>query len=97
MVTPHLCPVPLLLSALQAPLKPLQPSPAASAGNLPPGVAPLIVFDICEEQTCPENPSATRCPVPRPRSKSNLRPVARDANSKEKNSQKSPVTHSFSP
>ncbi|XP_076788717.1 SH3 domain-containing protein 19 isoform X2 [Arvicanthis niloticus] len=77
---------------LQAPLKPLQPSPAASAGNLPPGVAPLIVFDICEEQNCPENPSATRCPVPRPRSKGNLRPVARDANSKEKNIPKSPVT-----
>lgn len=77
---------------LQAPLKPLQSSPAASAGNLPPGVAPLIVFDICEEQNCPENPSATRCPVPRPRSKTNLRPVARDAHSKEKNVPKSPVT-----
>lgn len=82
----------MLLSALQAPLEPRQPSPAAPAGNLPPGVAPLIVFDICEEQNGPENPSATRCPVPRPRSKSNLRPVARDANSKEKNIQKSPVT-----
>uniref|UniRef100_A0A8I6AB73 SH3 domain containing 19 n=1 Tax=Rattus norvegicus TaxID=10116 RepID=A0A8I6AB73_RAT len=77
---------------LQAPLKPLQSSPAASAGNLPPGVAPLIVFDICEEQNCPEKPSATRCPVPRPRSKTNLRPVARDAHSKEKNVPKSPVT-----
>lgn len=79
-----------LPQTLQAPLKPLQASPAASAGDLP-SVAPLIVFDISEEQTCPENSSATRCPVPRPRSKSNLRPVARDTSSEEKGIQKSPV------
>ncbi|XP_051013351.1 SH3 domain-containing protein 19 [Acomys russatus] len=81
-----------LPQTLQAPLKPLQPSPAASVGDLPASVAPLIVFDISEEQNCPENPNATRCPVPRPRSKSNLRPVARDGNSKEKSIQKSPGT-----
>lgn len=82
----------MVLPALQAPLKPLQASPAASAGDLPPSVAPLIVFDISEEQNCPENPSATRCPVPRPRSKNNLRPVARDTNSEEeKGSRKSPA------
>ncbi|KAL6080834.1 hypothetical protein STEG23_023843, partial [Scotinomys teguina] len=80
-----------LPQTLQAPLRPLQASPAASAGDLPPSVAPLIVFDISEEQNCPENPSATRCPVPRPRSKSNLRPVARDTNSEEKGGQKSPA------
>ncbi|XP_059121542.1 SH3 domain-containing protein 19 isoform X1 [Peromyscus eremicus] len=80
-----------LPQTLQAPLKPLQASPAASAGDLPPSVAPLIVFDISEEQNCPENPSATRCPVPRPRSKNNLRPVARDTNSEEKGSRKSPA------
>lgn len=82
----------LVLSALQAPLKPLQPSPAVSASDLPTNVAPLIVFDISEEQNCPENSSATRCPVPRPRSKANLRPVARDSHIKEQNRQKtSPV------
>ncbi|KAK7801324.1 hypothetical protein U0070_016192, partial [Myodes glareolus] len=80
-----------LPQTLQAPLKPLQASPAASAGNPPPSVAPLIVFDVSEEQNCPENPSATRCPVPRPRSKSNLRPVARDSNGEEKGIQKSPA------
>ncbi|KAL2780969.1 SH3 domain-containing protein 19 isoform 5 [Daubentonia madagascariensis] len=77
-----------LPQTLQAPLKPLQPSPTVSSGNLPTNVAPLIVFDISEEQNCPENPSATRCPVPKPRSKSNLRPVARDTHIKEQNHQK---------
>ncbi|XP_034517422.1 SH3 domain-containing protein 19 isoform X2 [Ailuropoda melanoleuca] len=75
-------------ATLQAPLKPLQPSPAVSASDLPTNVAPLIVFDISEEQNCPENSSATRCPVPRPRSKANLRPVARDSHIKEQNHQK---------
>ncbi|XP_063116910.1 SH3 domain-containing protein 19 isoform X2 [Cavia porcellus] len=77
-----------LPQTLQAPLKPLQPPPAASCGNLPANVAPLIVFDISEEQNCPENTSVTRCPVPKPRSKSNLRPVVRDTNIKEKSNQK---------
>lgn len=75
-----------LPQTLQAPLKPLQSSPAASS-DLSAGVGPLIVFDISEEQKCPENPSAIRCPVPRPRSKNNLRPVARDTDAKEKNHQ----------
>uniref|UniRef100_A0A2K5PU46 SH3 domain-containing protein 19 n=1 Tax=Cebus imitator TaxID=2715852 RepID=A0A2K5PU46_CEBIM len=77
-----------LPQTLQAPLKPLQPFPAVSSGNLPTNVAPLIVFDISEEQNCPENPSATRCPVPKPRSKGNLRPVARDSHIKEQSHQK---------
>ncbi|KAM6147925.1 SH3 domain-containing protein 19, partial [Erethizon dorsatum] len=77
-----------LPQTLQAPLKPLQPPTAASCGDLPVNVAPLIVFDISEEQNCPENTSATRCPVPRPRSKSNLRPVVRDTNIREKSHQK---------
>ncbi|XP_013378340.1 PREDICTED: SH3 domain-containing protein 19 isoform X3 [Chinchilla lanigera] len=77
-----------LPQTLQPPLKPLQPPPAASCGDLPANVAPLIVFDISEEQNCPENTSATRCPVPRPRSKSNLRPIVRDTNIKEKSNQK---------
>lgn len=81
-----------LPQTLQAPLKPLQPSPVVSDIDLPTNVAPLIVFDISEEQNCLENSSATRCPVPKPRSKSNLRPVARDTHVKEQNHQKiSPV------
>ncbi|XP_036089440.1 SH3 domain-containing protein 19 isoform X8 [Rousettus aegyptiacus] len=75
-------------ATLQAPLKPLQPSPVVSDIDPPTNVAPLIVFDISEEQNCLENSSATRCPVPKPRSKSNLRPVARDTHVKEQNHQK---------
>lgn len=77
-----------LPQTLQAPLKPLQPSPVVSDIDPPTNVAPLIVFDISEEQNCLENSSATRCPVPKPRSKSNLRPVARDTHVKEQNHQK---------
>ncbi|XP_066891749.1 SH3 domain-containing protein 19 isoform X8 [Kogia breviceps] len=76
-------------ATLPAPLKPLLPSPAASASDPPTDETPLIVFDISEEQNCPENPSATRCPVPKPRSKSNLRPVAREPHVKKQNPQKS--------
>ncbi|XP_066891756.1 SH3 domain-containing protein 19 isoform X11 [Kogia breviceps] len=78
-----------LPQTLPAPLKPLLPSPAASASDPPTDETPLIVFDISEEQNCPENPSATRCPVPKPRSKSNLRPVAREPHVKKQNPQKS--------
>lgn len=82
-----------LPQTLQAPLKPLQPSPEVLSSNPPTNVAPLIVFDISEEQICPENPSVPRCPVPRPRSKSNLRPVTRDTHIKEPSHQKiSPAT-----
>nr|XP_020010907.1 SH3 domain-containing protein 19 [Castor canadensis] len=77
-----------LPQSLPAPLKPLQPSPVASPRDVSSNVGPLIVFDIPEEQNCPENPSATKCPVPRPRSKSNLRPVARDTNTKDRSHQK---------
>ncbi|KAG8507315.1 SH3 domain-containing protein 19, partial [Galemys pyrenaicus] len=77
-----------LPQTLQAPLKPLEPSPATSSCDLLTNVGPLIVFDISEEQTCPEKSSATRCPVPKPRSKSNLRPVVRDTHVEEQNHQK---------
>ncbi|XP_068398715.1 SH3 domain-containing protein 19 isoform X4 [Eschrichtius robustus] len=76
-------------ATLPAPLKPLQPAPAASASDPPTDETPLIVFDISEEQNCPENSSATRCPVPKPRSKSNLRPVAREPHVKERSPQQS--------
>ncbi|XP_057581995.1 SH3 domain-containing protein 19 isoform X3 [Hippopotamus amphibius kiboko] len=78
-----------LPQTLQAPLKPLQPPRAPSASDPLTSEAPLIVFDISEEQNCPENSSAARCPVPKPRSKSNLRPVARNPHTKEQNHQKS--------
>lgn len=81
-----------LPQTLQAPLKPLQPPLGVSASDLPTNVAPLIVFDNSEEQNCPENSSAIRCPVPRPRSKSNLRPVARETHIKKQNLQISPET-----
>ncbi|XP_028007443.2 SH3 domain-containing protein 19 isoform X1 [Eptesicus fuscus] len=77
-----------LPQTLPAPLKPLQPSVGVSASDLPTNVAPLIVFDISEEHNCPENSNATRCPVPKPRSKINLRPVARDSHVKGQNLQK---------
>ncbi|XP_037686731.1 SH3 domain-containing protein 19 isoform X2 [Choloepus didactylus] len=78
-----------LPQTLQAPLK---PSSAVSPGDPPTNVAPLILFDISEEQNSSENPSATRCPVPRPRSKSNLRPIARDTHIKKESHPKiSPV------
>ncbi|XP_059972286.1 SH3 domain-containing protein 19 isoform X5 [Mesoplodon densirostris] len=67
----------------------LPQSNATSASDPPTDETPLIVFDISEEQNCPENTSATRCPVPKPRSKSNLRPVAREPHVKEQNPQKS--------
>ncbi|KAM9086876.1 SH3 domain-containing protein 19 isoform 2-T2 [Megaptera novaeangliae] len=78
-----------LPQTLPAPLKPLQPAPAASASDPPTDETPLIVFDISEEQNRPENSRATRCPVPKPRSKSNLRPVAREPHVKERSPQQS--------
>ncbi|XP_049626826.1 SH3 domain-containing protein 19 [Suncus etruscus] len=77
-----------LPQTLQAPLKPLQSPPTIPASHPLTNVAPLIVFDVSDDQSCPEGSSATRCPVPRPRSKSNLRPVARDTHIKENNHQK---------
>ncbi|KAM9677788.1 SH3 domain-containing protein 19 isoform 2-T3 [Trichechus inunguis] len=81
-----------LPQTLQAPLKPLQPSPVVSPRDLPTHVAPLIVFDISEEQKCPGIPSTTKCPVPRPRTKSNLRPVTRNTPIKEQSHQRISVT-----
>lgn len=64
-------------------------SPVISARDLPTNTPPLIVFDISEEQNCPENSSATRYPVPKPRSKSNLRAVARGTHFKSRINRKS--------
>ncbi|PKU45893.1 sh3 domain-containing protein 19 isoform x1 [Limosa lapponica baueri] len=66
----------------QSPLKP--PRPSASLLNRSPSENenPLIVFEISEGQRCQENPNAVICPVPKPRSRSNLRPVVSNTESK---------------
>ncbi|XP_064918751.1 SH3 domain-containing protein 19 isoform X5 [Columba livia] len=66
----------------KSPLKP--PRPAASLLNRSPSENenPLIVFEISEGQSCQENPNAVICPVPKPRSRSNLRPVIKNTESK---------------
>ncbi|XP_074679129.1 SH3 domain-containing protein 19 isoform X2 [Strix aluco] len=66
----------------QSPLKP--PRPSASLLNRSPSENenPLIVFEISEGQRCQENPNAVICPVPKPRSRSNLRPVIKSTESK---------------
>ncbi|XP_055650602.1 SH3 domain-containing protein 19 isoform X5 [Falco peregrinus] len=68
--------------AVQSPLKP--PRPSASLLNRSPSENenPLIVFEISEGQRCQENPNAVICPVPKPRSRSNLRPVVKNTESK---------------
>ncbi|XP_075277671.1 SH3 domain-containing protein 19 isoform X3 [Opisthocomus hoazin] len=69
-------------SAGQSPLKP--PRPSASLLNRSPSENenPLIVFEVSEGQSCQENPSAVIRPVPKPRSRSNLRPVVKNTESK---------------
>ncbi|KAM4674794.1 SH3 domain-containing protein 19 [Amazona ochrocephala] len=69
----------------QSPLKP--PRPSASLLNRPPSENenPLIVFEISEGQRCQENPNAVICPVPKPRSRSNLRPVVKNTESENDN------------
>uniref|UniRef100_A0A8B9FAV3 SH3 domain containing 19 n=1 Tax=Amazona collaria TaxID=241587 RepID=A0A8B9FAV3_9PSIT len=73
------------LPGRQSPLKP--PRPSASLLNRPPSENenPLIVFEISEGQRCQENPSAVICPVPKPRSRSNLRPVVKNTESENDN------------
>uniref|UniRef100_A0A8C3PIX1 SH3 domain containing 19 n=1 Tax=Calidris pygmaea TaxID=425635 RepID=A0A8C3PIX1_9CHAR len=70
------------LPGRQSPLKP--PRPSASLLNRSPSENenPLIVFDISEGQRCQENPNAVICPVPKPRSRSNLRAVVNNTESK---------------
>ncbi|XP_072477337.1 SH3 domain-containing protein 19 isoform X3 [Notamacropus eugenii] len=72
---------------VQPPPKPLQPSSLSSTSNLLKDVAPLIVFDVVEEQTCQDSPNVGACPVPKPRSKVNLKPIVRDTSSNIKDHQ----------
>ncbi|KAM8971128.1 SH3 domain-containing protein 19 isoform X2 [Sarcophilus harrisii] len=74
--------------AVQPPPKPLQSSSLSSTSNLLKDVPPLIVFDV-EEQTCQDNLNVGTCPVPRPRSKINLKPIVRDTPSNLRDHQES--------
>ncbi|XP_071599021.1 SH3 domain-containing protein 19 isoform X1 [Heliangelus exortis] len=65
----------------QTPLKPPRPS-ASLLNRSSANENPLIVFEISEGQRCQENPNAVICPVPKPRSRSNLRPVVKNTESK---------------
>ncbi|XP_056346651.1 SH3 domain-containing protein 19 isoform X4 [Oenanthe melanoleuca] len=66
----------------QSPRKPPRP-PASLLGNSPAEYEnPLMVFENHESQRCQVNPNAVICPVPKPRSRSNLRPVVKSTESK---------------
>uniref|UniRef100_A0A8C5X5P8 SH3 domain containing 19 n=1 Tax=Malurus cyaneus samueli TaxID=2593467 RepID=A0A8C5X5P8_9PASS len=70
------------LPGRHSPLKP--PRPPASLLNKSPAENenPLIGLENPEGQRCQENPNAVICPVPKPRSRSNLRPVVKSTESK---------------
>ncbi|XP_074849286.1 SH3 domain-containing protein 19 isoform X2 [Carettochelys insculpta] len=69
---------------VQSPLRPPRPVLNSSPSE---NEAPLVVFDASEERKCQENPSNVTGPVPKPRSKGNLRPVVRDSQSKLQDNQ----------
>ncbi|XP_075786145.1 SH3 domain-containing protein 19 isoform X3 [Pelodiscus sinensis] len=70
--------------AVQSPLRPPRPILNSSPSE---NEAPLVVFQASEEWKCQENPSNVTGPVPKPRSKGNLRPVVRDIQSKSQDNQ----------
>ncbi|XP_064004707.1 SH3 domain-containing protein 19 isoform X2 [Pogoniulus pusillus] len=76
----------------RSPLKP--PRPSASLLNRPPSENEnsLIVFETSEGQRCQENPSAVIRPVPKPRSRSNLRPVVKNTENKTDNAEEVSTT-----
>lgn len=61
--------------AVQIPLKP--PRPSSSLLNSHPSENGELLV-VLEEQTCQEKPKAELCPVPKPRSKGNLKLIVRD-------------------
>ncbi|XP_065453878.1 SH3 domain-containing protein 19 isoform X8 [Chrysemys picta bellii] len=69
---------------VQSPLKP--PRPLLNS-NPSENEAPLVVSEVSEEWKCQENPSNVTGPLPKPRSKGNLRPVVRDIQSKSQDNQ----------
>ncbi|XP_021385883.2 SH3 domain-containing protein 19 isoform X3 [Lonchura striata] len=66
----------------QSPLKPPRPPATLLIKSPAENENPLIVFENPEAQRCQENPNAVICPVPKPRSRSNLRPVVKTTESK---------------
>ncbi|XP_029817626.1 SH3 domain-containing protein 19 isoform X2 [Manacus vitellinus] len=69
----------------QSPPKPPRPSASLLIKSPSENENPLIVFENPEGQRCQENPNAVICPVPKPRSRSNLRPVVKSTESETDN------------
>ncbi|XP_027747594.1 SH3 domain-containing protein 19 isoform X1 [Empidonax traillii] len=69
----------------QSPLKPPRPSASLLIKSPSENENPLIVFENPEGQRSQENPNAVICPVPKPRSRSNLRPVVKSTESRTDN------------
>ncbi|XP_053112363.1 SH3 domain-containing protein 19 isoform X2 [Hemicordylus capensis] len=70
--------------AIQIPCKPPRPSSSLLCNNPSKNEELLVVL---EEQTCQEKPNAVVCPVPKPRSKGNLKPVVRDTQNNAQDNQ----------
>uniref|UniRef100_A0ACB8E842 Uncharacterized protein n=1 Tax=Sphaerodactylus townsendi TaxID=933632 RepID=A0ACB8E842_9SAUR len=62
-------------TAVQIPRKPPRPLSYQLKSNLSKNEDLLVVL---EEQTCQEKPDVVTCPVPKPRSKGNLKPVVKE-------------------
>ncbi|XP_044286631.1 SH3 domain-containing protein 19 isoform X1 [Varanus komodoensis] len=80
--------------AVQVPRKPPRPSSCLLNSN-PSKNEDLLV--ILEEHTCQEKPNAVICPVPKPRSKGNLKPVLRDTQSSAQDNHKKTTTEKDTP
>uniref|UniRef100_A0A8C4WIV7 SH3 domain containing 19 n=1 Tax=Gopherus evgoodei TaxID=1825980 RepID=A0A8C4WIV7_9SAUR len=72
------------LPRMQRPLKP--PRPLLNS-NPSENEAPLVVSEAPEEWKCQENSSNVTGPLPKPRSKGNLKPVVRDSQSQSQDNQ----------
>ncbi|XP_033017099.1 SH3 domain-containing protein 19 isoform X2 [Lacerta agilis] len=71
--------------AVPIPRKPPRPSSSLLISNPSKNEELLVVLE--EEQACQEKPNAVICPVPKPRSKGNLKPVVRDTQSNAQDNQ----------
>lgn len=77
--------VPFCFAAVPIPRKPPRPSSSLLISNPSKNEELLVVLE--EEQACQETPNAVICPVPKPRSKGNLKPVVRDTQSNAQDNQ----------
>uniref|UniRef100_A0A8D2KUG3 SH3 domain containing 19 n=1 Tax=Varanus komodoensis TaxID=61221 RepID=A0A8D2KUG3_VARKO len=82
------------VKTVQVPRKPPRPSSCLLNSN-PSKNEDLLV--ILEEHTCQEKPNAVICPVPKPRSKGNLKPVLRDTQSSAQDNHKKTTTEKDTP